>query len=80
MILLSISYEAYFVMLDLAIISPVSTFYLLGPTVGFETNREKNSSRKANKYKPLLRPTSITIALIGDQSAATVCIHAASFG
>ena len=40
---------------DLVLISPNNTLYLLELTVGFETNIEKNSSRKATKYKPLLR-------------------------
>ena len=40
---------------DLASISPDNTLYLLELTVGFETNIEKNSNRKATKYKPLLR-------------------------
>ena len=40
---------------DLALISPDNTLYLLELTVGFETNIEKNSNRKAIKYKPLLR-------------------------
>ena len=40
---------------DLALISPDNTLYLLELTVGFETNIEKNSNRKATKYKPLLR-------------------------
>ena len=40
---------------DLVLISPDNTLYLLELTVGFETNIEKNSSRKATKYKPLLR-------------------------
>ena len=40
---------------DLALISPDNTLYLLELTVGFETNIEKSSNRKATKYKPLLR-------------------------
>ena len=40
---------------DLALISPDNTLYLIELTVGFETNIEKNSNRKATKYKPLLR-------------------------
>ena len=40
---------------DLVLISPDNTLYLLELTVGFETNIEKNSIRKATKYKPLLR-------------------------
>ena len=40
---------------DLALISPDNSLYLLELTVGFETNIEKNSNRKATKYKPLLR-------------------------
>ena len=40
---------------DLILISPDNNLYLLELTVGFETNIEKNSSRKATKYKPLLR-------------------------
>ena len=40
---------------DLALVSPDNTLYLFELTVGFETNIEKNSNRKATKYKPLLR-------------------------
>ena len=40
---------------DLVLISPDNTLYLLELTVGFETNIEKNSIRKATKYKLLLR-------------------------
>ena len=39
---------------DLVLISPDNTLYLFELTVGFETNIEKNSTRKATKYKPLL--------------------------
>ena len=40
---------------DFVFISPDSNLYLLELTVGFETNIEKNSIRKATKCKPLLR-------------------------
>ena len=39
----------------LALISTDNTLYLLELPVGFETNIQKNSNRKATKYKPLLR-------------------------
>ena len=39
---------------DLALISPDNTLYLLEFTVGFESNIEKSSNRKATKHKPLL--------------------------
>ena len=40
---------------DVALISPDNTLYLLELTIGLETSNRKNSSRKANTYKPLLR-------------------------
>ena len=39
---------------DLALISPDNSLYVLELTVGFETNIEINSNRKATKYRPLL--------------------------
>ena len=47
---------------DLALIFPDNTLYLLELTVGFETNIEKNSSRKATKYKPLLRDFKLSLS------------------
>ena len=43
---------------DLALISPDNTLYLLELIAGFETDIEKNSTRKATKYKLLLRDLS----------------------
>ena len=40
---------------DLTVISPDNTLYLLELTVGLENNIEKNSKRKATKYKSILR-------------------------
>ena len=39
---------------DLALIAPDNSLYVLELTVGFETNIEINSNRKATKYRPLL--------------------------
>ena len=39
---------------DLALIAPNNSLYVLELTVGFETNIEINSNRKATKYRPLL--------------------------
>ena len=38
---------------DLVLISPDNCLYVLGLTVGFETNTEVNNNRKATKYRPL---------------------------
>ena len=40
---------------DLTLISPDNALYILELTVGFETNIELNSKRKAMKYDPLYK-------------------------